>query len=64
MLKFRPYRLKCKALDSQGCEDHQMVKFAIIVTPFLRFLLNVDVFPLTATPLFQPSHHGRGCDNR
>lgn len=21
MLKFRPYRLKCKALDYQGCED-------------------------------------------
>ena len=21
MLKFRPYRLKCNALDYQGCED-------------------------------------------
>lgn len=37
MLIFRSYRLKCNALDSQGCEDHQMVKFAIIVTPCLRF---------------------------
>ncbi len=64
MLIFRSYRLKCKALDYQGCEDSQMVKFAIIVTPFLRFLLNDDVFPLTAIPLFQPSRHGRGCDNR
>lgn len=37
MLIFRSYRLKCNALDYQGCEDGQMVKFAIIVTPFLRF---------------------------
>lgn len=64
MLIFRSYRLKCKALDYQGCEDSQMVKFAIIVTPCLRFLLNDDVFPLTTIPLFQPSRHGRGCDNR
>ena len=27
MLKFRPYRLKCKALDYQGCED----RFAVIL---------------------------------
>ncbi len=64
MLIFRSYRLKCNALDYQGCEDHQMMKFAIIVAPFLRFLLNDDVFPLTAIPLFLPSRHGRGCDNR
>lgn len=64
MLIFRSYRLKCKALDYQGCEDSQMVKFAIIVAPCLRFLLNDDVFPLTAIPLFQPSRHGQGCDNR
>lgn len=37
MLIFRSYRLKCKALDYQGCEDHQMVKFAIIVTPLFVF---------------------------
>ena len=37
MLIFRSYRLKCKALDYQGCEDGQMVKFAIIVAPCLRF---------------------------
>ena len=48
MLKFRPYRLKCNALDYQGCEDDASEKVGIfqehkytreIATAVVQYLL-------------------------